>query len=527
MLHRRTILAAAAAAPLYRPNIARAADRSVLRFVPQADPTLLDPVQSPALVSRNHGLMVFDTLYGTDGSFNIQPQMAAGHLIEDDGHRWTITLRDGLMFHDGTPVRARDAVASIRRWWNIDVLGKQLASITDELSAPDDRTIRFRLKQPFAALLFALGKPSRCCFIMPERLAQTDIAKQVSEMIGSGPFRFVSAERLSGQRAVYEKFAGYVPRSEPPSFTAGAKVVYVDRVEWHTLPDASTASAALRTGEMDWWEQPTPDLLDQLRSSRGIVVQVKDKGGYLGLLQLNHLQPPFNNAAIRRALLPGIEQSDYMSATMGNDRSLWQDNVGYFLPGSPAASDVGLEALRSPRSIERVKTALKAAGYKGEKVVLLVPTDIPALNAMSEITGDMLRRSGVNLDYQALDWGTVLPRLNSQQPVERGGWSMWCNYAPGVLAVNPVSHTFIRGIGDKGFSGAGWPTSEALEHDRDAYMNTADPAEQRRITQDMQKHAFEDVPYIPTGFYFQPTAYRSNLTDIVEGMPVFWNVKKS
>ena len=527
MLHRRTILTAAAVAPLYRPSVSRAADRSVLKFIPQADPALLDPVQSPALVSRNHGLMVFDTLYGTDGSFNIQPQMAAGHVVEDDGHRWTITLRDGLMFHDGAPVRARDAVASIQRWWNIDVLGKQLASLTDELSAPDDRTIRFRLKQPFASLPFALGKPSRCCFIMPERLAQTDIAKQVSEIIGSGPFRFVASERLSGQLAVYEKFAGYVPRSEAPSFTAGAKVVHVDRVEWHTLPDASTASAALRTGEMDWWEQPTPDLLAQLRSSRGVTVQVKDKSGVLGLLQFNHLQPPFNNPAIRRAFLPGIEQSDYMIATIGDDHSLWQDKVGYFLPGSPAASDAGMEALTSPRSIDRVKAALKEAGYNGEKVVFLVPTDIPALNAMSEIAGDMFRRSGVNLDYQTLDWGTVLPRLNSQEPVERGGWSVWCNYAPGVLAVNPVSHTFLRGIGAKGFSGAGWPTSEALERERDAYMTTADPAEQQRIAREMQKQAFQDVPYIPTGFYFQPTAYRSNLTGIVEGMPVFWNVKRS
>ena len=528
MLHRRTILAgaAAAAAPLFRPSIGRAQNRSVIRFIPQADPALLDPVQSPALVSRNHGLMVFDTLYGTDGSFNIQPQMAAGHVVEDDGRRWTIILRDGLQFHDGTPVRARDAVASIRRWWAIDVLGKQLASLTDELSAPDDRTIRFQLKQPFATLPFALGKPSRCCFIMPERLAQTDTAKQVSEMVGSGPFRFIANERLSGQLAVYEKFAAYVPRSEPPSFTAGAKVVHVDRVEWHTLPDASTASAALRTGEMDWWEQPTPDLLAQLRSSRGVVVQVKDKGGVLGLLQFNHLQPPFNNAAIRRAFLAGVSQSDYMTATIGEDRTLWQDQVGYFLPGSPAASDAGLEVLETPRSIDRVKAALQAAGYNGEKVVLLAPTDIPALNAMSEIAGDMFRRSGVNLDYQALDWGTVLPRLNSQEPVERGGWSVWCNYAPGVLALNPVSHTFLRGIGANGFSGAGWPTSAALERDRDAYMNTSDATEQKRITREMQVQAFQDVPYIPTGFYFQPTAYRSTLTDIVEAMPVFWNVKK-
>jgi peptide/nickel transport system substrate-binding protein len=528
MVNRRTVLKGIGASilPLFTPALSRAQSRSVVKFIPQADLALLDPVQSPALVSRNHGLMVFDTLYGMDGSFGIQPQMAAGHVVEDDGRRWTITLRDDLIFHDGTPVRARDAVASIERWGRLDILGKQLAAITDELSAPTDKTIRFRLKQPFPSLPFALGKPSRCCFIMPERLAQTDIAKQVAEMIGSGPFRFRAEERMAGQRAVYEKFAGYVPRQGTPGLTAGAKIVHVDRVEWHTLPDASTAAAALRVGEMDWWEQPTPDLLPQLTSSRGVTVQVKDKGGYLALLQFNHLQPPFNNPAIRRAFLAGVNQADYMTAVMGDNRSLWKDNVGYFLPDSPLANSAGTEALTSPRSVDAVKRALSAAGYNGEKVVFLVPTDIPALNAVSEIAADMFRRSGVNLDYQALDWGTVLPRLSSQQPVDRGGWSVWCNYTPGILGVNPVSHTFLRGIGTAGFSGAGWPTSADLERFRDAFMSTADLAEQKQIIEAMQRQAFQDVPYIPLGFYYQPTAYRSNLTDIVDGMPVFWNLKK-
>lgn len=528
MVDRRTVLKAAlgVAAPLMAPAVSRAQARSVLKFIPQADLALLDPVLSPALVSRNHGLMVFDTLYGMDTTFNMQPQMAAGHVVEDSGRTWIITLRDGLKFHDGTRVRGADVVASIQRWGALDVLGKQVIAVTDELSAPTDKTIRFRLKKPFPMLAFALGKPSRCCFIMPERLARTEPTKQVSEMVGSGPFRFLADERLAGQRVTYEKFAGYVPREGAPSFTAGAKIANVDRVEWHILPDAATAAAALRSGEMDWWEQPTPDLIPQLKAARGVSVQVKDKGGYLSLLQFNHLQPPFNNPAIRRAFLAGVSQVDFMTVTMGDDRTLWQDKVGYFLPGSPSASDVGMEALTQPRSIEKVKAALQAAGYNGEKVVLMVPTDIPSLNAMSEIAADMFRRSGVNLDYQALDWGTVLPRLNSQQPVERGGWSAWCNYTSGISAINPVSHTFLRGVGAAGFSGAGWPTSVELERLRDAFMNTSDAAEQRRITRDMQAQAFVDVPYIPTGFYFQPTAFRSNLTGVVDGVPVFWNVKK-
>ncbi|WP_419898956.1 ABC transporter substrate-binding protein [Roseomonas sp. USHLN139] len=527
MLRRRTVLNSAIAAlatPVLAPAISRAQGRSVLKFIPQSDLALLDPVQTTGLVTRNHGAMVFDTLYGLDAGFVPQPQMAAGHRVEDDGRTWLITLRDGLTFHDGTPVLARDVAASIDRWSRIDALGQTLRARADEIVAASDTVLRIRLKQPFPQLPFALGKASATCFIMPERLARTDVATQVSEIVGSGPFRFLPGERMAGQRAVYEKFARYVPRAEPPSFMAGGKVVKVDRVEWHTIPDASTAAAALQSGEMDWWEQPIPDLLPVLKRNRNIAVEVKDKGGYLGMIRFNQLHPPFDNPAIRRAFLAGINQADYMIATMGSDTSLWKDRVGFFTPGSPLANEAGLEALTAPRSLDRVKQALAEAGYKGEKVVFIVPSDLPALNAMSEITADLFRRVGINLDYQALDWGTVLPRLSSRNAPDKGGWSVWCNYLPGIVAVNPAGNSFMRGIGQRG--PVGWPSSERLEALRDSFLEATDPAEQRRIAAEMQRQAFQDLPYIPTGFYYQPTAYRTSLRNIVEGFPMFWGVEK-
>lgn len=526
MMHRRTIVRGglASAAAIGMPSVGRGQGRSVVKFIPQADLALLDPVQSIAMVSRNHGLMVFDTLYGLDASFNVQPQMAAGQAVEDGGRTVTITLRDGLRFHDGTPVLARDVVASIKRWWRRDTLGQTLAAATDELSAPTDRTIRFSLKQPFPQLTYALGKSTACCFIMPERLAQTEHTRQVAEMVGSGPFRFIAEERMAGQRVVYEKFAGYVPRQEAPSFTAGGKAVHVDRVEWHILPDPSTAAAALRTGEMDWWEQPTADLLPLLKNTRNVQVEVTDRSGWVAMIGLNHLFPPFDNPAMRRALLAGVNQSDFMIATMGEDRALWRDDVGFFLPGSPLANDAGLDALRSPRSTDRVRAELQAAGYRGERVVMVVPSDLPTLKAQSEVAADMLRRSGINLDYQSVDWGTALPRLTSQKPPDQGGWNIWCNYIAGAAAVNPASHSFMRGIGTRGI--IGWPTSEGIERIRDAFMAAPEPAEQRRLATELQAQAFRDLPYIPTGFYYQPTAYRSSLTGMVEGAPVFWGLRK-
>ncbi len=525
-MKRRSLLAAAAAsaASLAAPAVAQ--QRSTIKFVPQADLAALDPVFATALVTRTHGFMVFDQLYGWDDNFNPQPQMVEGHVVENDGKTWKLTLREGMKFHDGTPVLARDAVASIERWVKADPLGRDLRAATDEITAPSDRVIQFRLKKPYPLLPLALGKPSAFCPIMPERLANTPPNVQVTEMIGSGPFRFIASERVAGSRAVYEKNTAYVPRSGgTPSFAAGPRVVHVDRVEWHTIPDAGTAAAALQVGEVDWWEQPQPDLLPLLKRHRDILVEAKERGGLMGMIRFNCLQPPFDNPAMRRAFLAGVNQTDYMQAVMGDDKSLWNDRCGFLLPGSPNATEAGLEVMTGPRDLDKVKRDLAAAGYKGERIVFLVPTDLPALNAMSQLAADMFRKVGLNLDYQALDWGTVLPRLSNRDSIDKGGWNVWCNYIPGIIATTPATQSYLRGLGPAG--PLGWPTSARIEALRDEFMAAASPEEQKRISRDIQLQAWQDVPYVPTGAWMQPFAFRKSLTGMLNGFPLFWNVKKA
>ncbi|HZH46120.1 MAG TPA: ABC transporter substrate-binding protein [Roseococcus sp.] len=526
-IRRRRLLAATLAAPsLAAPSLAAAQGARTLRFVPQSDVTVLDPLWSTAFVSRNHAYLVYDTLYGTDANYQPRPQMAEGHVVEDGGLSWTITLRPNLRFHDGEPVRAADAVASIRRWGARDGFGQALLAATDELSALDDRRLRFRLKKPFPLLPAALGKTTVTVpFIMPERLARTDAATQVSEIVGSGPYRFVANERVAGARTVYGRFDGYVPRERgAPSFTAGPKVAHLDRVEWIVMPDAATASAALQAGEVDWWEQASTDLIPLLRRNRQIEVKAIETAGWMGMLRFNHLQPPFDNPAIRRAILGAVNQADFMQAIVGQDPQLWRGETGVYTPGTPLANDEGLAPLRSPRDIERVKRDLAAAGYRGERVVLLVATDLPFVKAMSEVGADMFRRIGMNLDYQALDWGTVLSRRVSREPVERGGWSAFFTFAGGLDFASPAGHIALRGNGTNGW--IGWPTSAELERLRDAWFDAPDLAAQQAIARQIQARAMQEVPMIPLGQYFLATAHRRNLSDMLTGAPLFWNVKK-
>ncbi len=528
-MQRREFLkrSAGAAAAIAAPGLAKAQSERVLKFVPQADLAILDPVFTTAYVTRNHAYLVFDTLFGQDGSFQPSPQMVEGAAVEDDGRRWTLTLRPGLKFHDGEPVLARDCVASVKRWGRRDAFGGALLSATDELAAADDRRIVFRLKRPFPLLPNALGKtPSLMAPVMPERLAGTDAFTQVTEMVGSGPYRFKADERMAGVRVAYERFADYRPRDGgTPDWTAGPKVAHFERIEWTIIPDPATAAAALARGEVDWWEYPTADLLPVLRRARGVNVSVKDPTGLIATMRINHLHPPFDNPAIRRALLGAFDQKDIVIAIAGTDPAMWREGVGVFCPGTPMASDAGMAALTGPRDTDRVKREILAAGYRGEKVVFMVSTDLPFNKALSDVVADQMRRAGLNVDYVATDWGTLLQRRARQEPPEQGGWSAYCSGWSGLDHFNPAGHLLIRGTGRNGFFG--WPESPTLEQLRNAWFDAPDLAAQQAIAARIQQQVLTDVPYYPLGQVMQPTATRTSLTGVLNGFAVFWNVKRA
>ncbi len=527
-MKRRQVLGgfAATSAALAVPNIVQAQNRRVLKFVPDADLAIIDPVITTSYQTRDHGFMVFDSLYGQDDQYRIRPQMAEGHVVEDDGKTWKITLRDGLKFHDGERVTAKDCVASIQRWGKRDSFGQALMANTHELDAPDDKTIRFRLKSPFPLLLDALGHYSpNMLAIMPARLAETDAARQLTEMVGSGPFRFKADERVPGSRVVYEKFADYVPRNEPAERTAGGKVVHFDRIEWTIIPDVSAVANGLTQGEIDWWATPAADLRPILARSRNVKLFTMVPTGTIATMRFNQLQPPFDNPAIRRAIVQAVTQSDYMIAIQGEDKQLWRDGVGYFCPDTPMDNRAGMENLTSPRNLENVKRLLAEAGYKGEKVVLLAPQDIPSTKAIAEVSFDLFKRIGLNVEAQAMDWATVVQRRTKQEPVDQGGWSVFHTSWGGVDQFNPAVHAFLRGNGKAGIMG--WPQSPTIEALRAEWFLAPDLAAQKKVCETMQLQAFRDVPYIPLGQVRSQSAHRANLEGVLTGLPVFWNVKRS
>jgi peptide/nickel transport system substrate-binding protein len=525
-MQRRTFLASTVAA-LAAPAIARGAAASTLKFVPQADLAVLDPIWTTTYQTRDHGFLVFDTLFGLDSNYRPQPQMAAGATTEDGGKTWRITLRPELMFHDGTKVLARDCAASIKRWGARDGFGQALMAATDEISAPDDTTILFRLKAPFPLLPDALGKtPPSMCPIMPERLAATDPYKQVTEMVGSGPYRYKADERVPGSLVVYERNPHYVPRpGGMPEGTAGPKVAHIERIEWHIIPDPATVAGALQTGEIDWWLVPQADLLPVLRPQGGLKVVNIVPTGFIATLRCNQLNPPFDNPAIRRALLGAVDQAEAMTTIAGDDKNNWRDGIGLFGTGSPLASDIGVEVLKSPRDYAQVKQALTAAGYKGEKIIVMAPTDVRELGDLTRTGAEQLRRAGMNVDLQEFDFGNVIRRRSNQGPPDKGGYNVFCTLIDRSLPnVHPLGNLAIRADGKEPISG--WANSPKIEELRAAWLDTEDLEQQKKICEELQKHLWQDVPFIPLGEYWQASAYRKRLVDIIPGcFATFYGVR--
>jgi len=497
------------------PSVGGLAASRTLKFVPYTNLIVRDPVWAISIIGLIHAYMTCDQLYGLDDRFVPRPQMAAGHEVTSDQLRWRFILRDGLKFHDGEPVRAPDCVASIARWSKRDPFGVRMAALLEEMTVIDDKKFEIRLKRPYAHLLYGLGGTT--CFIRPERLAKTDPFTQITDSTGSGPFRFIDSEFVSGARAAYARHDGYVPRQEPPNMWAGGKMAYFDRVEWNIIGDAATAAAALQTGEVDWVERPLLDLVPRLKTSASVTVQQIDPMGFFAILWLNNAAPPFDNVKLRSALLPAINQQDFMLAVVGNQPDAMRTGMGMFTPGSPFASTVGMDVIKAKPDIALSKRLIAESGYKGERIVLMSP-DVPESAAMAEVANAMLKDIGLNVDLQKMDWGTLSARQRSTDPAVRAGWACYCVGWAGLWPAIPGSHIPLGGV----------KPNPGMEELRTKWFDATELAEQKKLAEDMQLLGFREPPFLPLGQYFIPFAYRTGLSGFVPApITALWNVRRA
>lgn len=513
------------AAVLVFPSASHAKTKTITAVM-HSDLRVTDPILTTAYITRDHGYMVYDTLLATDSNFKIQPQMA-DWKISDDKLTYTFTLRDGLKWHDGQPVTAEDCVASLKRWGASDGMGQKLMDFTASLEATDAKTITLKLKEAYGLVLESIGKPSSLVpFMMPKRLAETPKGKAISEQVGSGPFKFIQAEFQPGVKVVYEKNKDYVPRSEPPSWTSGGKVVKVDRVEWVTMPDAQTAVNALQSGDIDFMENPSFDLIPVLKGNKELQITVLSKLGFQTLGRMNFLYPPFDNPKVRRAAFAAMNQKDVLDALVGN-AEYYKVCGAIFGCGTPLETAVGSDTLVKGDGMATAKKLLAESGYDGTPVVVMAPTDVVTLKAQPIVAAQLLRDAGFKVEVQATDWQTVVTRRASQKPPKEGGWNMFFTNWAGPDILNPIAHVTLNGKGKNG-GWFGWPEDAKMEALRDAFSRSTSADEQKKLATQIQERVYDEVMYIPLGQYLAPSAWRKELTGVLDGpaTPVFWNIDK-
>jgi peptide/nickel transport system substrate-binding protein len=510
------IVLVAAAAP--------ASAETTLRVVMHSDLKIVDPIWTTAYIVRNHGYMIYDTLFAMDAKGEIRPQMVDKYEVSPDKLTYTMTLRDGLLWHDGKPVTSEDCVASIKRWAAKDSLGQKMFSFVKEIQVVNPKTFKILLKEPTGLVLQALGKPSsNVPFMMPKRVADTDPNTQISDFIGSGPFVFQKDEWKPGDKAVYAKFAQYKPRAEPASALAGGKVVKVDRVEWRAIADHQTAVNALVANEIDYIESPPHDLLPVLKKDAGVRLVNLNPLGNQYVFRFNTLHKPFDNPKVRQAVWYAFNQKDFLDGVIG-DPQYYKVCKAMFVCGTPLESTKGMDGLLES-NFEKSKALLKEAGYDGTPVVLMQSTDLVVLTNLAPVAKNLLEKGGFKVDMQSMDWQTLVARRAKKDPPDKGGWHAFLTSWVAADILNPVMAGFFNAGCDKAMFG--WPCDKEIESLRDHYAKETDQGKLRPIAEAVQVRVTQYPTHIHLGQWYQPVAVRKNVEGMIEApVSVFWNVQK-
>jgi peptide/nickel transport system substrate-binding protein len=499
--------------------------QSTLRIVMHADLRIIDPVIASAQIARTHGYLVYDTLFALDADLVPRPQMVESHEVSPDGLTYDFTLREGLAWHDGTPVTAEDCIASLKRWGARDPMGQRLVTNTGELSAIDERTIRLVLKRPYGLVLESLAKPGgQAPFMMPKRIAETPPNTPVKDATGSGPFIFKADDWRPGDRVVYVRNPAYRPRPEPPSAFAGGKVAKIDRIEWVSIADPQTALNALQAGDVDGIESVSHDLLPLIEKDKALTV-VRGRYASQYSLRPNWLHPPFDNPKLREALGYALEQEPFLQAGIGDPR-YFKTCTTLFICGTRLASESGT-AGRLKGDINRARELVKAANYDGTPVVLPQPTDLPVLGKPAPVIKAQLEAAGFKVELISMGWQSMVGRMNSRDLPAQGGWSVLATSWGAVDVADPITSAFLSGACERAM--VGWPCDEQLETLRASFAREADPAKRKPIAAAIQARALEVGTHYPLGEWYTAAAFSTKVKGWVQApsAAVFWNVEKA
>ena len=496
-------------------------NKKILKIVPHANLTILDPMWTSIYITRNHGYLIYDTLFSLDINGIPQPQMIKDYKVSEDKLHWNFTLRDDLKWHDGKPVTSEDCIASLKRWSVNSGQGQELFKNISIIKEVDDKSFSVDLKLPYANVLKSLATISPYVpFMMPKRVADTDPKKQITDYTGSGPFIFQKDLFLPGKKSIYIKNYNYVPRAEPSSYAAGNKEAKVDEIDWISYDKPSEEIDALAKGDVDYLESPEPKLLETIRSNSNIIITTTLNEGFVGIIRFNANSSPFNNLAVRRAVSSIIEPSIYMTNAFGLEKNwhICRDNYPCTYNGSLERQDFQIDEKR----ISEAKRIISDSGYKNEPIVLLDAIDIPVISSFTDTTAQTLRRLGMNIIIKKTTWSDMALSRIIQGRNSNNNWDIFHTFWASSDMQSPESIIFST---DKNNGWFGWPSNPAVEAMRDLYPFVKDKKNETELLEKIKEITKYEANFIPIGQFVLPVAYRKNVRGIIPAPAQFyWTV---
>ena len=500
-----SLLAACAAALLLTttgPAMADGHKGGVLTIATVGEPPTLDQMMTPTDIVGTISQHIFETLYTFDAEWQPKPLLAAGMpTISADGLTYTIPLRQGVTFHDGSTMKSVDVIASLQRWLKINSKGKQVAQIVDAITADGDYTVTIKLKSRYSPLVATLSQAS---IIMPA----AKIADTLTEFVGTGPYKL--KERKPDQYIQLVRFDGYKSPDGEPSNYAGKREALADELRFVPVPDANTRVEGLLAGQYDFADSLPFSAYDRVAASDKAVPVVLPSSGWVSL-NMNMKEGILANKDLRNAVQLALNPTDMMMAAFA-DEKFYKVDGAYYPDGFFWHTDAGITRYGDGNP-DAAAALLKKAGYDGTPIRLLTSRQYEFHYKMAEVAKAYLEAAGFKVDMQVTDWATLTTRrADSKQ------WDIFITHSN-----FPGDPTMLNTISD---SYPGWYTSDAKTKAVAAYLAAVTPDEKKKAWETIQTAIYDDAPLFKAGDFNALTGLAKGVNGYVPHYwPSFWNVE--
>lgn len=467
------------------------------------EPPTLDPMASTAdlvgIVSQN----IFETLFTFGADWKVVPLLAeAMPEISDEGRVYTIKLRQGVTFHDGSAMDSADVLASLQRWQKVASRGQQAAANIASIEAPDAQTIRITLKEPYAPLLSLLAFNNSAAVVLPSE----NMTVPMEKPIGTGPYML--KERKPDQYIQLARFDAYKGREDASDFYGGARHQYLDEIRFVPVPDPNTRVEGAVAGQFAYADSIPVESVGRLTGDKTEAVTLKPFGW--PVFVMNTKEGLLSDVAKRRAVLTALNPEDLLIAGFGTS-DFYAVDGSLYPEGYAWNNKEGVEAY-GQGDPEKAATALSEAGYDGTTPLrILTSRQYEFHYKMAEVAAEYLKLAGFQVKLDVVDWATLTQRRQDPK-----AWDIFISHSP--FLPEPSL------IGVMQDTSPGWWVSEAKTAALKAFNAESDPAKRAELFGAVQKVFYDEVPAFKVGDFNAVAAKSPKLQGVTPApWPYFWN----